>query len=365
MNETGSSIPAPPETTEVLYGNDKIIKATLQTFAFVKERMVGSLDSAGPAIHIDYEPIWAGLVQLKEKGVKIRVVTEVTSSNITYCKKLLNVCELRHLDGVRTNFAIADGREALLHGVSQETSPLSQAIITSVKGMVEAQEYLFENLWKNAIPAQYKIKEIEEGIKPTFTEILRDAHGIQKLVFDLVSSTKEEILMIFFQHTAIGNTFLVEESVHKIMELLKDVVIQNKVRVRILTSNYIREQIERLIEKQKIRTSSKEIGRQKEETEDDVGGLVRLGKQGKIEIHLIDAIEEQQHIHLQTKVSILIVDSKVSLVEEPNTNNKEENNSTGDLVLATYSNSEATLLAYISIFETLWAQTELKQKSLC
>ena len=31
--------------------------------------------------------------------------------------------------------------------------------MTTVKGIVEAQEYLFENLWKNAIPAQYKIKE--------------------------------------------------------------------------------------------------------------------------------------------------------------------------------------------------------------
>jgi hypothetical protein len=30
--------------------------------------------------------------------------------------------------------------------------------------------------------------------------------------------------------------------------------------------------------------------------------------------------------------------------------------------LATYSNSKSTILAYTSIFETLWAQTELKIK---
>ena len=56
------------------------------------------------------------------------------------------------------------------------------------------------------------------------------------------------------------------------------------------------------------------------------------------------------------------MDSKVSLVVEPNTHNKDHNNSTGELTLATYSNSESTLLTYISIFKTLWAQTELKQK---
>ena len=34
----------------VMYGNDKIIKTILETFAWVKERMGGSLDSVGPAV---------------------------------------------------------------------------------------------------------------------------------------------------------------------------------------------------------------------------------------------------------------------------------------------------------------------------
>jgi hypothetical protein len=68
----------PSGTTEVLYGNDNIIKKTLETFSWVKEWMVGSLDNAGPAIHVIYKPIWAGLVRLKEKGVKIRVVRDYT-----------------------------------------------------------------------------------------------------------------------------------------------------------------------------------------------------------------------------------------------------------------------------------------------
>jgi hypothetical protein len=114
------------ETTEVLYGNENIIKRTLETFSWVKERMEGSMDNAGPAIHVIYEPIWNGLVHLKERGVRIRGVTEITPDNVSYCKKLMEVCELRHLDGVRTNFGIADGKQALLHGVSQETNPLSK-----------------------------------------------------------------------------------------------------------------------------------------------------------------------------------------------------------------------------------------------
>jgi hypothetical protein len=119
-------------------------------------------------------------------------------------------------------------------------------------------------------------------------------------------------------------------------------------------------EIDELTGIQKAMIMLKETERQKEHMEVDRGS-VGIGKQGKFEIHLVDDIKKQQQ-HLQTKVSILIVDSKVSLVEEPNTNNKADNNPNNDLVLATYSNSESTLLAYISIFETLWTQTELKQK---
>jgi hypothetical protein len=71
LNETSSSTSPPPETTEVLYGNKNIIKKTLETYSWVKERMEASIDNAGPAIHILYEPIWNGLVRLKERGVKI------------------------------------------------------------------------------------------------------------------------------------------------------------------------------------------------------------------------------------------------------------------------------------------------------
>ena len=37
--------------------------------------------------------------------------------------------------------------------------------------------------------------------------------------------------------------------------------------------------------------------------------------------------------------------------------------STEVLGLATYSNSESTVLSYASIFETLWIQVELKDKT--
>lgn len=56
LNDIASRVSS--ETTEVLYGNDDIIKWTLETFSWVKERIEASIDNAGPAIHVISEPIW-------------------------------------------------------------------------------------------------------------------------------------------------------------------------------------------------------------------------------------------------------------------------------------------------------------------
>jgi hypothetical protein len=348
LNDLASRVSS--ETTEVLYGNENIIRRTLETFLWVKERIEGSFENAGPAIHVIYEPIWDGLVRLKERGVKIRGVTEITADNISYCKKLMEVCELRHLDGVRTNFAIADGKEALLHGVSQETNPLSQAIVTSSKALVQAQEYLFENLWKSASPAQYKIKEIEEGVKPPFMETLRDPLEIQKIGADLVKSAKHEIQMLLLPADNNGNTndirpFLTEERKQVILQLLKIAVLHG-IRVRILTSKTLHGEIEKLIEEQQQEKMMESDGKNEIEA-----------AQGKFEIHFIDSLHQQR---FQTKTSILIVDLKVCLIEDLKEYKSNDPGNDGEILsLATYSNRESVVLTYISIFETLWTQTEL------
>lgn len=115
---------------------------------------------------------------------------------------------------------------------------------------------------------------------------------------------------------------------------LFNVAMQDGIRARILTYKDMQKQIEGLTKGQQ--------------------------KQGKLEIRLIDKLQQQQQ-RLQTKVSFLIVDSKVCLVNDLKV--YDESSDQMMLPLATYSNSESTVLTYISIFETLWTQTELKKQS--
>ena len=51
-------------------------------------------------------------------------------------------------------------------------------------------------LWQKAIPAKQRIKEIEEGVKREFIDAIREPKEIEKLLFQLLKSAAEEILII-------------------------------------------------------------------------------------------------------------------------------------------------------------------------
>ena len=63
--------------------------------------------------------------------------------------------------------------------------------------MIEQGQYIFDTLWRTAVPGEKKIKEIEEGIIPEVIESINDPVVLQNKLVDLLRSTKEEILIIF------------------------------------------------------------------------------------------------------------------------------------------------------------------------
>jgi signal transduction histidine kinase len=85
----------------------------------------------------------------------------------------------------------------------------------------------------------------------------------------------------------------------------------------------------------------------------DAQALRAVASINKINIRFIEP-------ELKTKVSILVVDRKYSLVVELKDDTKLTTEEA--IGLATYSNSKSTVLSYCSIFESMWKQTDLYQK---
>jgi hypothetical protein len=107
----------------------------------------------------------------RSRGVKCNNITDITENNLLHCKKLMTkVDELRHLDGIRVDFGIAD-TEALsmiLPSSSSLTPTVEQDIQfiqSNSESVVRYKQLLFDMLWTKATPGQRRIDELERKSK--------------------------------------------------------------------------------------------------------------------------------------------------------------------------------------------------------
>jgi two-component system sensor histidine kinase VicK len=306
-----------PEGTEIIFGAENVIKKKLECFSQVHKRIDACYDSTGPSAILSAPPIvQAAATDFIKRGGKIRMVTEITDRNISYCKELMKYQEIRHLEGIKGNFDVSE-RDYFGYLISKENEPITQAIYSNVRRFVEDQQYLFSTLWEKAIPAEQRIREIEQGVKPEIVETLRDPFEIQKRVFEMIKSAKNEIMVIF----STANAFRRQAKVESITLLKEQAGRGIKVRIMTPADDYVRKTAE------KMKKDFKQVD--------------------------VRYIEQP----MQTTVSVIMVDKLLSMVVELKDDTKE--NSTEAIGLAIYSNSKATVLSYASIFESLWSQSEL------
>jgi two-component system sensor histidine kinase VicK len=151
------------KTSEILYGADKAVGRGVQFMRNVRKKMDIFFDHKAPSIVIDLEEYRNGYIDIRRRGSKIRAFTEITKENIQYCKELIKIVdELRHLDGVKGGLAVSES-EYMATTILEESKPLTMVIYSNVREVVEQGQYLFDTLWRSAIPAEKRIKEIEEG----------------------------------------------------------------------------------------------------------------------------------------------------------------------------------------------------------
>jgi len=330
--QSGSALTPPRTITEVLYGAENAVGRGVKFMKNVQNKMDICFDHRAPSIVIELAAYRNGYTAIRDRGGRIRCFTEITENNLQYCKQLLQlVDELRHLEGIKGGIAVSE-TEFMGTTVLEQAKPLTEVIYSNVKEVVEQEQYIFDILWNKAIPAKDKIKEIEEGIEPEIIETTRDQKEALQLATRLVKSAKKQILVIF----STANAFHRQERVGSIQLLIE--AASRGLDVRILTP--IDETIESIAERESER------------------GLLLRKKQEQLEHQKPKSLEirDIELSSLQTKISLLIVDSAFSLAAELKDDIKE--NSTEAVGLATYSNSKATVLSYVSFFESLWILTE-------
>jgi signal transduction histidine kinase len=284
----------------------------------------------GPSIVMEFDVYRNNYIDVIKRGGKIRFITEVTNENLHYCKELKKiVTEMRHLDGLVGGIAVSES-EYMSTTTLREKQLLTQVFYSNAKEIVRHGQYIFDTFWNKAIPVEERFREIEEGIKPSFIETIRDASEVQNISFDLIGSAREQILIIF----STANALFRQERVGALTSLNE--AAKRGVIIKILVP--YDERIQELI---------------KAPTEINYNTDNRNTMKDIINIRFLEP-------KLQTRISILVVDREFSLTAE--LKDDTQSSSLNAIGLSSYSNSKATVLSYASIFETLWKQAEMYEQ---
>ncbi|HKG71919.1 MAG TPA: hypothetical protein VKA87_08470, partial [Nitrososphaeraceae archaeon] len=185
------------EKIEVIEGTEDIINKLIEGFSEIRETFDNCIDSVCPSAYVSTSAVWDRCVALNQKGVKLRFITEITKENISYCKEMMKIAEVRHLDKVKGNFGISDKKDYRCVANMEEGKSPRQAIRSTVRLFVDQQQYFFETLWNKAIPGEQRIKEIEEGRIQEKLEIIQDTQKSIGRAFDIMNKTQKELLVLF------------------------------------------------------------------------------------------------------------------------------------------------------------------------
>ena len=185
------------EITKVLYGVETVVNTIIEFLNRTNDVVYTCVDQTRPILTIETLGLKNAFLYAKKRGVKLHYVAEITKDNLSYCKQLMDmVDELRHLDGIKGNFYVSESgylAPATAHEVGKSAS---QIIYSNVTEIIEHQRYVFDTLWSKAVPANQKIREIEEGIEAEFFEVISDAGKAADVYVNLAKSVKKQAFLV-------------------------------------------------------------------------------------------------------------------------------------------------------------------------
>jgi two-component system, OmpR family, sensor histidine kinase VicK len=271
------------------------------------------------------EAIRKSFQQTKLKGIKIRYVTEITVDNLSHCKELMKIAEVRHLNKIVGNFITSD-KEYL--GQSSGHNFVAHLIYSDQERILEQQNHNFENLWNNATIPRDKISSLEVGVDPEEVKVFSDPFEIRRTYINLITSASFEISLIIATPNALRRNYR-----GGIITKLIEAAEKRNVIVNLIIPTYDKDTfIEDLIHNDS------------------------LAKNFRFRIRTIVPAIKQTHM---IKTTFLIIDRKSLFIID--VKDDSEDNFTDAVGFATFHSSKSRTESYSFIFDTLWRQADLRE----
>jgi two-component system sensor histidine kinase VicK len=175
-----------------------------------------------------------GQIKATKADLVAEYITDIQKDNVEDVKRLIKAgIVVRHLEGNKIGFSVS-GKEYLNH--FQETGEAAQGddesdrtelLYSNNPDLVMQMRQLFEVLWKSALPAQSRIKQLELGLESGETRIITDLNDSVALGWELMNGVKHDIEII------LATSKTLERNAQMYREMLK-LARSRGVRIRII-----------------------------------------------------------------------------------------------------------------------------------
>ena len=309
--------------TKIISSTEDITETIVKFYNNVSSRCDGYGITTGTTLMNESKIIKNIILNLKSKGIRLRHITEVTTDNIEYCKEIMSNIELRHLEGVKGGMAVSD-TEYITTSTIKDGESGTQLFYSNGRQIVEQQQHIFDILWDKSTPAEQKILQIEQGLKPEVVDIVNDPLKSRNICIDNLKSSKEEILLLLPSFKSFDT--------QKIFGLLK---IDNylpktrntKIKILLNHENQFYESSSKILSDKHLNNTS-----------------IR---------YLLTGTESNNQSH----TVVIIIDKKILLILE--LKDDYQDSFEKYIKFLVYSNNKSIVLSNAIIFDALWDHAEL------
>jgi two-component system sensor histidine kinase VicK len=258
------------------------------------------------------------------EGNGIKWIINIEKESVELVKIFLDLgMQIRHVKNLPSmNFVVGD-KEVDVTIEKMEGGKMIQSLITSNEiTYITHFRSIFEQLWNTGIDATDRIRHIEEGrADETNIEIIPNPKKGIDNAWNIVKSAKKEILIICSTPNAFRRQLQIGA-----FQLLKEIIEKNNAKVRVLVPA-----------DRDAELAIKEFAI----------------SYPRLDIRSLDE-------PLRTCITIVMVDRKECVIVESRDDSKVSSYDAAGI--STYSDSKTIVSSYVSIFESLWNQTELYEQ---
>jgi PAS domain S-box-containing protein len=143
---------------------------------------------------------------LENNKTSIKLVSEISPTNYEYIDGFLRAypknIQGKHIelkDKIFPRFLIIDEHELIFITAGFENAienKTESALWTNNKSLIQSFKTFFYELWQDGVDFKERIKQIRSGQDPNINQIIKDPKEANKLVFNLMTTAKKEILII-------------------------------------------------------------------------------------------------------------------------------------------------------------------------